>query len=201
MRVGEEIQEVLRKRDGELRTTHLVMLHMENADIVQIRLLEESDPSSIAAAFTNMGWNKPETQFRRYLHEQVAGTRTCFVAIIEGQFSGYVTVNWRPTYAGFADLTIPEIQDLNVLTKYRRKGIASRLLDRAETEAARRSSVVGIAVGLHPGYNAAQQLYAMRGYIPDGRGITYRNCFVEEGASVVLDDDLVLHFTKQLPAG
>jgi hypothetical protein len=92
---------------------------MENAETVQIRLLEESDPPSIAAAFKNMGWNKPEAQYRRYLHEQVAGTRTCFVAIVDGQFSGYVTVNWRPTYAGFADLNIPEIQDLNVLTTYR----------------------------------------------------------------------------------
>jgi GNAT superfamily N-acetyltransferase len=175
------------------------VLHMENAETVQIRLLEESDPPSIAAAFTNMGWNKPEAQYRRYLHEQLEGTRSCFVGIIDGQFAGYVTVDWRPTYAAFADLNIPEIQDLNVLTKYRRKGIASRLLDRAETEAARRSGVVGIAVGLHPGCNAAQRLYAKRGYIPDGRGITYRNCFVKEGASVVLDDDLVMHFTKQLP--
>jgi len=172
-----------------------------NGETVQIRLLGESDPASITAAFANMGWNKPESQFRRYLHEQVAGTRTCFVAIIDGQFAGYVTVNWEPIYAGFADLNIPEIQDLNVLTKYRRKGIASSLLDRAETEAARRSGVVGIAVGLHPGYNTAQRLYVERGYIPDGRGITYRNCFVEEGASVMLDDDLVMHFTKQLSVG
>ncbi len=149
------------------------VLHMENGETIQIRLLEESDPPSIAAAFKIMGWNKPETQYRRYLHEQVAGTRTCFVAIVDGQFAGYVTVNWRPAYAGFADLNIPEIQDLNVLTTYRRKGIASRLLDRAEGEAARRSGVVGIGVGLHPGYNAAQRLYVKRGYIPDARGITY----------------------------
>ena len=177
------------------------VLHMENGETIQIRLLEESDPPSIAAAFKIMGWNKPETQYRRYLHEQVAGTRTCFVAIVDGRFAGYVTVNWRPAYAGFADLNIPEIQDLNVLTTYRRKGIASRLLDRAEGEVARRSDVVGIGVGLHPGYNAAQRLYVKRGYIPDARGITYRNRFMEEGASVVLDDDLVMHFTKQLPAG
>jgi GNAT superfamily N-acetyltransferase len=177
------------------------VLHMENAETVQIRLLEESDPPSIAAAFKNMGWNKPETQYRRYLQEQVAGTRTCFVAIFDGRFAGYVTVNWRPIYAGFADLNIPEIQDLNVLTTYRRKGIASRLLDRAEGEVARRSGVVGIAVGLHPGYNAAQRFYAKRGYIPDARGITYRNRFVEEGANVVLDDHLLMHLTKQLPAG
>ena len=177
------------------------VLHMDNAETVQIRLLEEGDPLRIAAAFKNMGWNKPEIQYRRYLHQQVAGTRTCFVATIDGQFVGYVTVNWRPTYAGFADLNIPEIQDLNVLTTYRRKGIASRLLDHAEGEAALRSGVVGIAVGRHPGYNAAQRLYAKRGYIPDARGITYRNRLVEEGESLVLDDDLIMHLTKQLSAG
>jgi len=171
---------------------------VENAETIQIGLLEEGDTSSIAAAFQQMGWKKPETQYQRYLQEQIAGTRTCFVATIDGQFAGYVTVNWRPTYAGFADLNIPEIQDLNVLTRYRRKGIASRLLDRAEAEVARRSGVVGIGVGLHPGYNAAQRLYVKRGYIPDARGITYRERFVEEGARVVLDDDLVMHFTKQL---
>jgi hypothetical protein len=66
---------------------------------------------------------------------------------------------------------------------------------------ARRSRVVGIAFGLHPGYSAAQRLYAKRGYIPDARGIMYRNRFVEEGASVVLEDDLVMYLTKQLAAG
>jgi len=171
---------------------------MEKSETIQIRLLEQSDPPGIAAAFKAMGWNKPEAQFRLYLHEQLAGTRRCFLAIVGGQFTGYVTLNWRPAYPGFADPNIPEIQDLNMLTAYRRKGIASRLLDRAEAEAARRSGVVGIAVGLHPGYNAAQRLYAKRGYIPDGRGITYRNRLVEEGAAVVLDDDLVIHLTKPL---
>ena len=173
---------------------------MENVETVQIRLLDDSDPASIAVAFANIGWNKAETQFRRYLQEQAAETRTCFVAIVDGQLGGYVTVNWHPSYTGFADLNIPEVQDLNVLASYRRKGVASRLLDRAEAEVALRAGFVGIGVGLHPGYNAAQRLYIRRGYIPDGRGITYRNRFVEEGASVVVDDDLVMHFTKQLPA-
>jgi GNAT superfamily N-acetyltransferase len=171
---------------------------VKEAASIHIRILEEGDPPTIAAAFQNMGWSKPEIQYRQYLREQLAGTRKCFVATVGGEFAGYVTVNWRPTYAGFADLNIPEIQDLNVLTTYRRKGIASRLLDRAEAEAARRSGVVGIGVGLHPGYNAAQRLYMKRGYIPDGRGITYRDHFMDEGAQVRLDDDLVMHFTKQL---
>jgi Acetyltransferase (GNAT) family len=98
---------------------------VENAETIRIRLLAEGDPPSIATAFQQIGWKKPETQYQQYLQEQMAGTRTCFVATIDGQFAGYVTVNWRPIYAGFADLNIPEIQDLNVLTTYRRKGIAS----------------------------------------------------------------------------
>jgi GNAT superfamily N-acetyltransferase len=172
---------------------------MANENTILIRLLDETDPPAIAAAFLAMRWNKPESQYIRYLREQVVGTRMCFVAFANDRFAGYVTINWKPVYAGFAELNIPEIQDLNVLPTYRRRGIASRLLDHAECEAAKRSTVVGIGVGLHPGYNPAQRLYAKRGYIPDGRGITYQNRFVEEGATVVLDDNLVLHFTKQLP--
>ena len=176
------------------------MLSVKDAESIHIRILEEGDPPTIAAAFENMGWNKPKRQYKKYFHEQVAGTRTCFVVTVDGEFAGYVTVNWRPTYAGFADFNIPEIQDLNVLTAYRRKGVASSLLDCAEAEVARHSGVVGIGVGLHPGYNAAQRLYVKRGYIPDSRGITYRDHFVDEGAQVRLDDDLVMHFTKQLEA-
>lgn len=130
------------------------VFQVKDSESIHIRLLGDTDPPGIAAAFQNIGWNKPQSQYCRYLGEQVAGTRTCFVATVDAQFAGYATVNWRPTYAGFADLNIPEIQDLNVLPIFRRKGIASRLLDRAETEVARRSAVVGIGVGLHLGYSA-----------------------------------------------
>jgi hypothetical protein len=58
--------------------------------------------------------------------------------------------------------------------------------------------VVAIAVGLHPGYNAAQVLYVKRGYVPDGLGVTYGDRFVQEGESLPFDDSLVLHFTKRL---
>ena len=171
---------------------------MDNTQNLAIRPLNEHDPVVIAAAFAQMSWNKPEAQYRQYLSEQVAGARTCFVAIVDGRFAGYVTVNWRPSYPGFSELNIPEIQDLNILRQFRRQGIASHLLDRAEAEVARISVVVGIGVGLHPGYGAAQRLYVRRGYIPDGRGVTYRDGYIDEGSHVLLDDDLVLHFTKQL---
>lgn len=146
---------------------------------LEIRLLREDDPDIISRAFKDIGWGKPATQYRRYLMEQDAGTRICFVAEMDNQFAGYVTVNWAPTYPGFAQHNIPEIQDLNVITRFRRQGIATRLLDWAEEEAAHRSAVVGIGVGLHPGYCSAQRLYVKRGYIPDGRGVWYRDHVVE----------------------
>ncbi len=169
-------------------------------DAVQIRALKESDPETISHAFRNIGWGKPVAQYRRYLAEQAAGNRICQVATVAGQFAGYVTVNWKPPYTAFAELNIPEIQDLNVLPEFRRKGIGTRLLDWAEEEIALRSDIAGIGVGLHPGYNAAQRLYVKRGYVPDGRGVTYRNRYVEEGMQVAMDDDLILHLTKRLIA-
>ena len=175
---------------------HGVLAMMEGT--IQVRTLNEDDPRIMSAAFQSIGWNKPEAQYHRYLEAQNAGSRLCLVAIFDGEFAGYVTVNWHSAYPAFADRKIPEIQDLNVLPKFRRKGIASCLLDHAEAHAASRSGVVGIGVGLHPGYNNAQRLYGKRGYVPDGRGITYRDRYLEEGAQVVLDDDLVMHLTKQL---
>lgn len=171
---------------------------MDNGQELAIRALCENDPPVIASAFAQMGWNKPEAQYRQYLDEQSSSTRTCLVAVVHGQFAGYVTVNWRPSYPGFSEQNIPEIQDLNILRKFRRRGIASRLLDHAEQEIAHQSRVVGIGVGLHPGYNEAQRLYVKRGYIPDGLGITYRDRYIHEGEQVLLDDELILHLTKQL---
>lgn len=166
--------------------------------LLQIRPLHQNDPAEIAAAFRRIGWNKTEAQYQRYLDEQTAGLRPCLVACVGVQFAGYVTLNWQPAYPPFAETGIPEIQDLNVLPEFQRRRIASRLLDEVEALAGERTPVIGIGVGLHPGYNAAQRLYGERGYIPDGRGITYRDRFVEEGAQIVLDDDLVLHFTRHL---
>lgn len=164
----------------------------------QIRILDDGDPITISAAFESVGWVKPAAQYERYFAEQAAGSRVCLVATVEGQFAGYVTINWTPEYPAFEELKIPEIQDLNVLPRFRRRGIGTLLMDRAEQEVAVRSSDAGIGVGLHPGYNQAQRLYVKRGYVPDGRGVTYCNRPVKEGAQVVLDDDLVLHLTKRV---
>jgi hypothetical protein len=72
------------------------------------------------------------------------------------------------------------------------------LVDLAERAAGDRADEVGIGVGLHPGYNAAQRMYVLRGYVPDARGVTYQDAFVADGQTVPFDDDLVLHLTKRL---
>lgn len=167
-------------------------------DESQIRPLHQDDAQIIADAFTAIGWNKPVEQYRRYCEQQRAGTRNCWVATVNSAFAGYVTLNRKPEYQAIVGREIPEIQDLNVLPAFRRRGIATKLLDEAEDAACVTSQVVAIAVGLHPGYNAAQRLYVQRGYVPDGLGVTYEGRYVEEGQHVQVDDALVLHFMKNL---
>jgi GNAT superfamily N-acetyltransferase len=161
-----------------------------------IRPLQASDPPVIAAAFAAIGWAKPREQYERYLAEQEADRRRIWVAHVEDEFAGYVTLVWQPDYAPFRAEGIPEIQDFNVLPAFRRRGIGSALLDVAESAAAERGGVVGIGVGLDPGYGPAQRLYVRRGYVPDGRGITWQNRTVAYRDQVLVDDELVLWFTR-----
>jgi len=60
-----------------------------------------------------------------------------------------------------------------------------------------KSDTVGIGAGLHSGYNAAQRMYVLRGYVPDGNGVVWRNEFIREGQELTVDDELILHFTKK----
>jgi GNAT superfamily N-acetyltransferase len=168
------------------------------ADVAEIRLLNADDPQIISNAFKMIGSGKPVAQYQKYLVEQAEGRRLSLVAFVDNRFVGYVTVNWFPSYCGSVELNVPEIQDLNVLPEFRGRGIGTLLLDRAEGEVGLRFSMVAIGVGLHPGYNNAQKLYIKRGYVPDGRGVTYRDRCVEEGTQIVLDDDFILHLTKCL---
>jgi len=163
-----------------------------------IRLLERQDIAPIAQAFTAIGWNKPASQYERYLSEQEAGDRLVLVAFIDDEFTGYVTIVWHSHYPPFAQAEIPEVVDFNVLPRYRRHGIGARLMDAAEQRIGERSPVVGIGVGLYPDYGTAQRMYVKRGYIPDGRGVYYDTEQVRPGQTVPVDDSLALFFTKHL---
>jgi hypothetical protein len=71
-------------------------------------------------------------------------------------------------------------------------------MDICEETVAQRSTVIGIGVGLHVDYGAAQRMYTRRGYILDGRGLMYDEQPVPRGQQVLVDDSLNLFFTKEL---
>jgi GNAT superfamily N-acetyltransferase len=164
--------------------------------MLEITPLRPDDPPVFEAAFDAIGWHRPAAQYQRYLDEQTADQRPVLVARVDGEFAGSVTVVWEPTYPTFREAKIPEIQDFNVLPKFRRRGIGSALLDAAEALIATRSKVVGIGVGLYPDYGPAQRLYVLRGYVPDGRGIASEAVHVHAGQVVRVDDELALYFTR-----
>ena len=166
--------------------------------MIEVRELQERDISSITRTFELMGWNKPASQYQRYLKEQKNGQRVVLIAFENVEFVGYLTIIWASGYPPFKTENIPEISDFNVLPKFRRKGFGSLLMDQAENIVSQRTPVVGIGVGLDAAYGAAQRLYVLRGYIPDGRGISYHQRFPKYGEQVRVDDDLNLYLTKKL---
>ena len=165
---------------------------MEDGTSIFLRSLLSADLGACSEGSPPLG---------KYLQDQAAGLRSVHVAECDGEFAGFVTLLWSSADPTFKEQGIPEISDLRVLSCFRRRGIGTALLDRVETEAAARSGVVGLTVGLHSGYGSAQRLYARRGYIPDGAGVVVEGKTVPEGATIRLDDDPVvtLRMTKTMP--
>jgi GNAT superfamily N-acetyltransferase len=163
-----------------------------------IRLLESEDIPQIAGTFEKLGWDKPASQYERYLAEQAFDARDVHVAFVESEFAGYLTICWTSTYPPFREAKIPEIVDFNVLPKFRRQRIGTALMDKAESEIARVSDIAGIGVGMTADYGAAQRLYTLRSYIPDGRGLFQRDHYPAYGESITIDDDLAIFLTKKL---
>lgn len=164
---------------------------------IEIQSFTETDTPMIVKCFAKANWPKPASTFESYFNEQKTGYRLIWVAYSEEQFAGYVTLKWQSNYQPFRESQIPEIMDLNVLPSFQGKGIGSKLLETAENAAFDKNDVVGLGVGLYAGYGNAQKLYISKGYVPDGKGITYKYQLVEPGSSTTLDDDLVLWFSKR----
>jgi len=63
---------------------------------INIRRLSLKDCSVISAAFAKQDWNKPVEQFERYLDESSDKERDILLAEVNGEFAGYVTIDWQP---------------------------------------------------------------------------------------------------------
>ena len=163
-----------------------------------VRSLEEGDVKGIVAEFEETGReSKTRSLFERYLSEQKQGERLALVSLAGDVFSGYLTIRWLPSYPPFRRRRIPEIADFNVRPRFRRQGTGSRLMDEAEQRISERSPVAGIGVGMTPGYGAAQRMYTLRGYVPDGLGAWHRGRRVREEDQLSVAH-LVLYFMKDL---
>jgi len=138
------------------------------------------------------------TIFLKCLEENLEGKRITLMAFYEGILAGCCHLLFTSNYPFFENKKIPEINDLNVFPNFRRKQVASKIFDELERIAAKNSKTIGLGVGLYKDYGSAQIMYTNRGYIMDGKGMTYKNKQVIPGQSVIVDDDLLIYLVKEL---
>lgn len=137
--------------------------------------------------------------FEKCLREQNLGKRSTFIALLEGMPVGAVHLIYRSLYPGFYENNIPEINDLIVAEPFRRMGVGTKLIQTCEASAMEQGySSIGLGVGLYKDYGSAQRLYPAMGYIPDGKGLMYKNSPVPPGTQVFVDDDLIIYLVKEL---
>ena len=169
-------------------------------EAILIRDMEQEDAQIFTDEFTAQGWHPDIAVYHKRLKDRAEGRCIALTAEYRGHPAGSVYVYLTPHGGPFKEKGWPEIHDFNVLRKYQRKGVGSRLMDTAEQIAARYGDTVCLGVGLCDSYGSAQRMYVKRGYIPDGSGVWYqdRQCRQYETVCTV-DDDLILYLTKKLP--
>lgn len=167
----------------------------------QIKPLQKNYINDLVEAFT-FPWTTKEGTLKKwetYFNEQENNKRLVLILFHEKKYVGYGSLIFKPQYSSFEEQNIPEINDLWVLSEYRNKKLATKLIGELE-KIARDSGYekIGLGVGLYKDYGVAQRLYVKLGYIPDGNGITYNYQYVIPGKEYSVDDALILWFTKNL---
>lgn len=176
-----------------------MVMSSEQEHLIDIRLAGEGDLPMLSTIGAVLQPVKTVSYFRRCLAEQEEGKRQVFIARLHGADAGFGILNWHPQYSLYRRLGIPEIQDLNVEPDLRRNGAATALIGYCEEQARKGGAEhVGISVGLHAGFGAAQRLYVRLGYVPDGYGVTYDRQAVTAGEMRPVDDNLCLMMVKDL---
>jgi len=162
---------------------------------ITIRGMTESDAQKIYDTYLSYGWHPSLETYERYFAEQ-GSVRTTFVAEYDGEVAGHVSLIYAAEGGPFPGT--PLVSDLCVFFHLHKRGIATRLLDALESEAANLSDTVCLAVGCHSGYGAAQRLYVKRGYNFDGSGVWWNGKQLDQYAPCENDDDLNLWMSKKL---
>lgn len=162
-----------------------------------ITVLRREHIKKIDNNFVEQGWGSRLEVLEKYLDEINKGKRIVLVDVNNNECRGYITLvlNKSPSDN---NSTVPEIVDFNVFEKYQRMGIGQNLLDSIILEAKSYNDFVKIGVGLNSNYGKAQRLYVKNGFIPDGKGIYYKNEVVEVNELCKNDDNLALYFLKKI---
>ena len=172
------------------------MVYCSDGDIL-IRDMLPEDAREIVEGELAQGWHATLDKYRMRLADRDAGRSVALTAEYRGAVAGYGSVYPSGLDGPFAG-RLPEIVDLGVLEKYRRRGVGSRLMEVAEEIAAGYADTVYLGVGLHAGYGGAQRMYVRRGYVPDGSGAWYGSAVCPPYGDCRNDDDLVIYLTKAL---
>lgn len=168
-------------------------------NLIDLVKFSASDIDEIVDAFNKIGWHKPRSIYESYLKDEVNGNRIVILAKVNNKFCGYVTIKWISAYSEFSKNNIPEIVDLNVLPKYQKQGMGTRLIKQCEKLALEKGHTnIGLGVGLTADYGNAQRLYVQLGYVPDGRGLHSYQKSISLNEKVTVDDELILYFEKSL---
>lgn len=170
-----------------------------NGGKIAVRPMRREDAEVFAREEIAQGWihASPEKLLAR-MADVEKGLCAAWTAELDGAPAGYVSLYYCPGSGPFAGKGIPEIVDLDVLEKFRRRGVASALMDEAEALAAKQGSIVSIGVGLHSGYGAAQRMYVRRGYVFDGSGVWDHGRPAEPYGMCENGDALVLYLSKEI---
>jgi GNAT superfamily N-acetyltransferase len=168
---------------------------------MNIRQMTASDIPEILSRFL-FPWSTQEQTnaiWETYYREQQEANRT--VAIVEknGEIVGYGSLLRRSEYPHFASVNMPEVNAIWIDESHRGQGVGRALIQWIENLARSEGyNQIGIGVGLYKDYGPAQRLYFRLGYIPDGKGITYKGQATVAGQTYPLDDDLLLWLVKVL---
>lgn len=168
---------------------------------LNIKQLDENLIKPLLKSFSNDSISGSENYYKRCVAENREGKRVTFVALVNNIPIGVVHLINQSKYLDFADNNIPEINDLNVISIYQKKGIGTKLIEACEQYAFKNGHTrIGIGVGLYKDYGRAHRLYFNLGYKPDGKGLMYAYKEVKPGKNVFVDDDLNLYMIKYLVA-
>ncbi len=164
---------------------------------IDIRIMDYDDIPSICRE------NGDESEeniayLKRQLDNQKENECTALLALYNGTAAGYVFLYHKCRWGGLAGHNIPGVVDLIVFKKYRRKKIATMLLDEAENIAKQYCNKIYLDVCLNSDYGPAQRFYIKRGYIPNGKGVYYKEKICETNAVCRNDDELALCLVKKL---